>query len=256
MPKSYLEELFNLKDKTVFVTGATGQLGFEICQAYLKAGAIVIGGDKELNKERMLKSDNIEYLNIDISKKESVSNAFQKQEQLDILVNNAGVSTFEPFLDRKEESFDWVMDVNLKGTFLCIQAYINLLKEKAHKGSIINIASIYGVVSPDYRIYTDCSRKNSEVYGATKAGIIQMTRYFAVHAAELGIRVNSVSPGGIFNPKQPQGEDFVKNYSNRCPMKRMANADEMVGGILYLSSEAAGYVTGQNLVIDGGMSSW
>jgi NAD(P)-dependent dehydrogenase (short-subunit alcohol dehydrogenase family) len=112
------------------------------------------------------------------------------------------------------------------------------------------------LISPDFRIYTDCERRNSEIYGATKAGIIQMTKYFAVHLARYGVRVNSISPGGIFNPEAPQGEDFVNNYSHRCPMGRMAQYEEVVGGILYFASSAAAYTTGQNLVIDGGMSSW
>jgi NAD(P)-dependent dehydrogenase (short-subunit alcohol dehydrogenase family) len=115
---------------------------------------------------------------------------------------------------------------------------------------------MYGVISPDFRIYTDCARKNSEIYGATKAAIIQMTRYFAVHLAQRNIRVNAISPGGIFNPQAPQGDDFIKNYSYRCPMQRMARADEMVGATLYLASDAASYTTGQNIVIDGGMSCW
>jgi len=256
----FLNGLFNLKGKTVLVTGATGQLGSEICQAYVKTGARVLGTDKELNHSKLIASDNIEYEKMDISKMKSVAKIFKKIYSsyggLDILVNNAGVNTFEPFEDRPGDSFKWVMDVNLKGTFLCVQAYIKLAKEKKSKGCIINIGSIYGVISPDFRIYTDCGRRNSEVYGATKAGIIQMTRYFAVHAAKYGIRVNCVSPGGIFNPDNPQGKDFVKNYSYRCPMGRMAMVDEMIGGILYLSSDAASYVTGHNLLIDGGMSCW
>ena len=129
-------------------------------------------------------------------------------------------------------------------------------RKKDHTGSIVNIASMYGSISPDPRIYTDCDRKNSEVYGATKAGIIQMTRYFAVHLAEMNIRVNCVSPGGLYNPDAPQGEDFVKNYSYRNPMGRMGNAEEIIGVVLYLSSNAASYTNGQNIVVDGGMTSW
>ena len=174
-----------------------------------------------------------------------------------MLINNAGASTFATFEERSEEDFDWVMGVNLKGTFLCIQSYVDLFdKYKLKNGSIINIGSLYGVISPDFRIYTDCARKNSEIYGATKAGIIQMSKYFAVHLADRNIRVNAISPGGILNPANPQGDDFQKNYSFRCPMKRMANTGEMVGAVIYLASDAASYTTGQNIVIDGGFSSW
>ena len=258
--RDYLTKLYNLEDKTVLITGATGQLGYEICKAYHIIGSNVIGVDKNLNNKKMIKANNCEYLIMDISKKESVLDNFKiiynKYSKVDILVNNAGVSCFEPFEERPEESFNWVMDVNLKGTFLCIQEYVKLAKQKKHAGTIINIASIYGLISPDFRIYTDCDRKNSEIYGATKAGIIQMTKYFAVHLADRDIRVNCVSPGGILNPDEPQGEDFVKNYSYRNPMGRMANAEEIIGAILYLSSDAASYTNGQNIAIDGGMSSW
>ncbi len=260
MNKGYLNNLFDLVNKVVLVTGATGQLGLEVCKAFEKAGSIVFATDKALNKGKIIDSNQMKYFEMDIADKESVNQGMDRVYaecgRLDVLINNAGVSCFEPFEERPEESFDWVMDVNLKGTFLCIQAYVDKFKEMEHDGSIINIGSVYGLISPDFRIYTDCKRRNSEVYGATKAGIIQMTRYFGVHLAKYGIRVNSVSPGGIFNTESPQGKDFVENYSYRCPMGRMAHCEEMIGGILYLASAAAAYTTGQNLVIDGGMSCW
>jgi len=255
---NYLQKLFNLSGKVVLITGATGQLGRKICESFLSLGCKVIGLDLKTNINKV---DSVEYHDVNISIRSEVENVitniFEKYERIDILINNAGVSTFEPFEKRDEEKFDWVMDVNLKGTFWCHQAYINEFdRTKAERGVIINIASFYGVVSPDFRMYSDGDRKNSEVYGATKAGVIQMTKYFAVHLADRNIRVNAISPGGIFNSVFPQAEEFVKNYSYRCPMKRMANVEEMIGGIVYLSSDAASYTTGQNLVIDGGMSSW
>jgi NAD(P)-dependent dehydrogenase (short-subunit alcohol dehydrogenase family) len=260
MNEAYLKNLFGLENKVILVTGATGQLGFKVCQAFEKTGTIIYGTDKIVNEEKVVHSMKVKYFEMDITDKPSIIRGMDQIDsecgRLDVLINNAGVSCFEPFEDRPEESFDWVMDVNLKGTFFCIQEYVKKVKEKKHEGSIINIGSIYGLISPDYRIYTDCKRQNSEIYGATKAGIIQMTKYFAVHLARYGIRVNSVSPGGIFNPELPQGEDFVKNYSYRCPMGRMAKCEEIIGGILYFASSAAAYTTGQNLVIDGGMSCW
>ncbi|MBT6051889.1 MAG: SDR family oxidoreductase [Candidatus Scalindua sp.] len=260
MNTEYLDNLFSVSDKVVLVTGATGQIGYEICKAYKEAGAFVYGVDKILDDQKMVKSDRVEYIELDVTDKESVLKnmdyIISKHVRLDILINNAGVSCFEPFEDRPEESFDWVMDVNLKGTFFCIQAYAKYAVERKLKGSIVNIASMYGIISPDFRIYNDGDRKNSEIYGATKAGVIQMTRYFAVHLAKHEIRVNSVSPGGIYNPESPQGADFISEYSFRCPMGRMANVNEVIGAILYLSSNAASYTTGHNMVIDGGMSCW
>lgn len=254
----YLETLFNIGGKVVAITGATGQLGTAICQAFQQAGAKTVGLDVNITSNIV---DGVEYHTLDITNKQQIDKVFpaiiEKYGRFDVLINNAGVSVFEPFEQRPEKSFDIVMDVNLKGTFFCIQEYVNLLDKYRYRGgAIVNIGSIFGVVSPDFRNYTDCQRRNSEVYGATKAGIIQMTKYFAVHLADRNIRVNAVSPGGIFNPRSPQGKDFVKNYSFRCPMKRMAADTEMLGAILYLSSDAGGYTTGQNIIVDGGLTCW
>lgn len=257
---TFLNKIFNLKDKTVVVTGAKGQLGSKICEGFYNCGSKVIGLDIK-DAPIFTKVDGVKYIDADITNKNELQNVLEKvvndYQTIDILINNAGVSTFEPFEKRPEDKIDWVMDVNLKGTFFCIQAYVNLFdKYKFKKGVIVNIGSVYGMVSPDFRIYTDCPRKNSEIYGATKAGIIQMTKYFAVWLAERNIRVNAVSPGGIFNSKNPQGKDFVKNYSYRCPMKRMAKDSEVMAALLYLASDAASYTTGQNIAIDGGFSCW
>jgi len=255
---NYLDQLFKLKGKIAIVSGSTGQLGAVICEGLSRSGVVVVGVDLNLDGKRI---DNVDYKQLDITNKEMVNEVFskiiEKYGRLDILINNAGVSTFEPFEQRSEDNFDWVMDVNLKGTFFCMQTMVNLF-EKFHltAGSFINIGSIFGIISPDFRNYTDCNRKNSEVYGATKAGIIQMTKYFAVHLADRNIRVNAVSPGGILNPISPQGEDFQKNYAFRCPLKRMADEKEMIGAILYLASDASTYTTGQNIIVDGGFTCW
>ncbi len=250
--------IFKLKNKIIVVTGCNGQLGKAICSFFKKINSIVIGFD--LSESESLSHLN-EFFRVDIVNREELNQTFykiiKKYRHIDVLVNNAGVSTFEPFEERTEDNFEWVTNVNLKGTFNCIQSMINNFDNlKKNKCSIINIASMYGIISPDFRIYTDCDRKNSEVYGATKAGIIQMTKYFSTHLADKNIRCNSVSPGGIYNPINPQGEDFIKNYSYRCPMKRMANAEEIVGAIIYLASDLSSYTNGQNITVDGGMSAW
>jgi NAD(P)-dependent dehydrogenase (short-subunit alcohol dehydrogenase family) len=258
MNSDYLASLFDLKRKVVIVTGACGQLGYRTVEAFRNAGSIAIGLDIRISDGRV---PNVEYHEIDVTNMQHFKDLFQnlidRHGKLDVLINNAGVSTFDDFEFRSEEDFNWVMNVNLKGTFFGIQAYVNACdKFNLKNGNIVNIGSVFGGISPDFRNYTDLNRKNSEIYGATKAGVIQMTKYFAVHLAERNIRVNCVSPGGIFNPSNPQGVGFVENYSFRTPMKRMANDVEMVGGILYFASSASSYTTGQNLIIDGGLSSW
>lgn len=261
-----LSQFFSVKNLVVLITGAAGQLGRKTVNIFLGNQAKVIAVDlnfemlQKAAKEEGWQGNNIKLLSCDIRKLQEVQKTFEEGIRvfgdINILINNAGVSVFESFLEREEDSIDWVMDVNLKGTFFCIREFIKHCEHKKHGGNIVNIASIYGIISPDPRIYTDCERKNSEIYGATKAGVIQMTKYFSVHAAPYDIRVNAISLGGIRNPTNPQGEDFQKNYGFRCPMGRMAEINEIMGSILFLSSPAASYITGHNLIIDGGMSAW
>lgn len=248
----------------VMVTGAAGQLGSSIVCGLLDGGARAVAADishEALNKaSNRWDSERVVFAVCDVSKcgdvAAAITDGVASFGRIDGLVNNAGVSVFEPYLERPESSIDWVMNVNLKGTIFCTQEFIKHCIARKGGGVMVNIASHYGIISPDPRIYTDCERKNSEIYGATKAGILQMTRYFAVHAARHGIRVNAVSPGGVRNPKNPQGEDFQSNYGYRCPMGRMAETEEIVGAVIYLLSRAASYVNGHNLVVDGGTTCW
>jgi len=256
-----------LNGEAYIVTGAAGQIGSGIVSALLASGANIVACDfKEAAlKKSALKNgwprDRVSIVSCDITKRGDIQNAIgvgiDTYGEVNGLINNAGVSVFEPFLERTEDSFDWVVDVNLKGTFMFTQEYVRYVKNVNLKNcTIVNIASHYGVISPDPRIYTDCDRKNSEVYGATKAGIIQMTRYFAVHLAAYGVRVNCIAPGGVRDPVNPQGIDFQKNYGYRCPMGRMAEVEEIIGPIIFLLTPAASYINGQTLVVDGGTTAW
>lgn len=258
--------LSTLEGRVVFVTGAAGQLGSEIVNQLLASGARVVATDSNFEmlevvcKDLCWSSEQVVIAPCDISKKSDVNLVFnfgvERFGQITDLIANAGVSVFEPYLERSEDSVDFVMDVNLKGTLFTIQEFIKHRKRFGGGGSIVNVASMYGVVSPDPRIYTDCLRKNSEIYGATKAGVIQITKYFAVHAAEYKIRVNSISPGGILGDPGAQGPDFKKKYSERCPIGRMAFVAEIAAPALFLISDAATYINGHNLIVDGGVTCW
>jgi len=260
-----LESFFSVQGVTALVTGAAGQLGSALTGALTALGANVVAADVSLDaldkaaEKTGWPGGRVEMAACDIRFREQIIDAFLAGErrfgEVNALLNNAGVSVFEPYLERPEASIDWVMDVNIKGTVLCTQEFIKHRIDKGG-GAVVNMGSHYGLISPDPRIYTDCERKNSEIYGAAKAGVIQMTRYFAVHAAEHGIRVNAVSPGGVRNPDNPQGPDFQERYGFRCPMGRMAETHEVLGAALFLLSPAASYVNGHNIVVDGGMSAW
>lgn len=242
----------------VLITGASGQIGNLLCSKFSEKKFNVLAVDI-VKPTKVIES--VHYYVNDVTdipnKKLLYDSLVESHGKIDLLINNAGVSCFTEFENRTEEEFDTVFNVNLKSVFFDIQNYVRKFDElKLNKGKIINIASIFGVVSPDYRNYIDLNRKSPEIYGASKAGLIQMSKYFAVHLAERNIAVNCVSPGGIFNPSNPQGPEFVKSYSSKTPQKRMATTDEVAEAIMLLASLESNYTTGQNLIIDGGLTSW
>lgn len=258
----------NLNGQVIMITGITGQIGQKLVSTALDNGAKVFGVDISIDDMEKTANDldwnvdNIQMNEVDIRINSEVKTAFEiavnRFGYVSSLINNAGVSIFTPWNDRSEEELDLVTDVNLKGTFNCMKIFLQHCIESKNKGSIVNVASHYGLISPDPKIYTDCDRRSPEIYGATKAGVIQMTKYFSVNAIEDGadVRVNAVAPGGVRNPWDPQGEDFQRLYGDRCPMGRLAEIEEIVGPIFFLLSQDASYINGHTLVIDGGMTAW
>lgn len=248
--------LNDFSSKTVLITGANGQLGRAFCAAFKVAGATVIGTDIEASTNEEIACD--DFKQVDTTSSAQVEELFSDLTEtygpLDVLINNAGAGVFSPFMERTEAELDKVYDVNVKGTFWCIREFVRTVGNSG--GRIVNIASLHGIVSADPRIYADLPRHSPEIYAATKAGVVQMTKYFATHLAPQGIGVNALSPGGVYNPNNPQGPEFLAHYKSRTPMARMANEEDIVGGALFLASEAARYVSGHNLVIDGGYSIW
>ncbi len=259
-----IKENNGLDEKVVIITGCNGQLGRIYCDAFAEKGSYVIATDiqdspsSEIKRIISKKKNKVCYKKMNVTSEDDTKRVFEEvysdKQKIDVLVNNAGIQVFDHFKDRKKDEFMNVMEVNIFGTFNCINKVSEYMKKNEYGGSIVNIGSIYGLVSGDPRIYTDCARNVSEAYSASKAAIIQLTKYFAIHLSEHSIRVNAVSPGGVYNQ---QGEDFIANYSGRVPMNRMANQEEMISGILYLSdNNQSSYVNGHNLVIDGGLTVW
>jgi NAD(P)-dependent dehydrogenase (short-subunit alcohol dehydrogenase family) len=240
----------NENKKVVCITGANGQLGKAINNKLFPHYKIY-----NLDISYSIEQLDEYHHNLDISDEKKVRD-FYKIINPDIIINNAGVSVFSNFLNRSSEELNLVYDVNLKGTINMINEFARVNQDNLNEKSIINIASLYGIVSADPRIYTDTARNSPEIYAATKAGVIQLTKYYCVHLSDKKIRVNAISPGGIFNPDEPQGDDFIKNYSYRCPMKKMGSAEDIANGVFFLASEDSSYINGHNLVIDGGFTAW
>ena len=267
-------ELFSLANKVVVVTGGAGLLGQVFCQALVDVGAHVAIVDLNLESaetvaKRINKSDaqKVVAFGSDITSPESVTqmvaNVVKQLGRIDVLVNNAASkgssldAFFESFEDYSLKTWREVMSVNIDGLFLVAQAVGKQMKKQGG-GSIIQTSSIYGVVAPDQRIY-EGSEYNGRpintpaVYSASKSAVNGLTNYLATYWASSEIRVNSLTPGGIASG---QNSEFKKEYSNRVPLGRMGEASELVGALIYLASDASSYVTGQNLIVDGGLSAW
>lgn len=266
-------ELFSLENKVAIVTGALGLIGKNHCIALAEAGANVIVCDLDEKKcidfasTLSIKSIGV---GVDITDKSSVEKLKEKLlnvfGKVDVLVNNAAIndmfenpqaaSELSMFENYPLEMWQKSIDVNITGTFLCSQV-IGSEMAKAGKGSIINVASTYGIVGPDQSIYKkpDGSQSfyKSAAYPVTKGAIINFTRFLAAYWGKKGVRVNTLSPGGVENN---QDEYFVKNYSAKTPLNRMAFPTDYKGAIIFLSSDASAYMTGANLVVDGGWTAW
>lgn len=263
------DSLFDVSQQVVLITGVSGQLGLVYAGAFLQRGARVVG----LDIHQSAASENLGrkypngylFLHANVTDKASLSGSLADIEKKfgtpSVLINNAAIDSPPsappaengPFEDYPEESWDRVIDVNLKGVYLCCQVF-GAAMAKVGRGSIINVASIYGLVSPDQNLY-EYRRQRGEVfykpvaYSASKSGILNLTRYLAVYWAKRGVRVNSLTIAGVYSNQE---QAFLDAYCGRIPIGRMADANEYNGPVLFLSSEASRYMTGANLVVDGG----
>lgn len=236
--------------KIAILTGANGQLGQSYLNTLINQDYFVYAID--LNIDGLEQTKKVKPLKLDITNEDEVHNFYKDIKKIDILINNAGIGVFTPFEQRTAKEFMEVMNVNLLGTFLMSQSAIEIMKKQQY-GKIINIGSIYGQVSSDERIYGDSGRNNSEVYSATKAGVIHLTKYMATHFGKYNIQTNCISPGGIFNN---QSQEFVENYEYKNPMKRLGRPDDLQSALNFLISDDTQYINGQNITVDGGFVAW
>lgn len=270
-----IQDLFDLSNRTAIVTGGVGLLGKQFAKTLAEAGATVIVADLSA-ESAMAYADELTRagyralgVGLDVTDPESaqhtVETATRAGGSLDVLVNSAALDPkFEPgkaeqhtnaFENYPLEQWNQAVNVNLTGMFLMCQAAAREMKAQG-RGSIINICSTYGLAGPDQRIYEregEPPRFKPVYYSVTKAGVLGLTRYIATYYAGTAIRCNALTPGGVFNNHD---ELFVKNYAYRTVMGRMAEKHEMNGGLLFLASDASSYMTGGNLVVDGGWTAW
>jgi NAD(P)-dependent dehydrogenase (short-subunit alcohol dehydrogenase family) len=267
------DKLFRLDGKIVVITGATGILGRIYCRALAEYGATVVISD--INQDdcdalaSQLTSDTAGTLRgiaVDLSSEASIIDwgrtILDTYGRVDVLINNAATKAdgfFMPLEQYSIETWKEVMAVNVDAVFLAVRVLGPSMVARG-QGNIINVSSIYGVVGPDQRIYEGSwyaelggTINTPMIYSSTKGAIVSITRYLATYWGPKGLRCNCLTPGGV---SSGQNEEFQRRYSDRVPMKRMAAADEMVGALLYLASDASTYVNGQNLIIDGGWTAW
>lgn len=262
---------FSLENKIAIVTGALGLLGKQHCNALAEAGASVVVCDLDEQKcESFAKSLSAKALGVkvDITDPKSIrklrSRVLKEFKQIDILVNNAAIDDkfespqaakeFTRFENYPLELWTRSLEVNLTGTFLCSQI-IGTEMAARNYGSIINIASTYGIVAPDQSLYVNNEGEQvfykTAAYPVTKGGVIAFTKFLAAYWGEAGVRVNALSPGGVENL---QSSFFIENYSKKTPLKRMAKSTDYKGALIFLASDASSYMTGANLVVDGGFT--
>jgi len=273
-----IQEKFDLTGRVAVVTGGVGLLGTEFCRTLAEAGAAVVVVDLNASASQAvadsLTKSGFKVLAVptDITQPEAVNALVEKTlstfGRLDILVNSAALDPkFDPeavskgitpgaFEDYPLDLWNSALNVNLTGMFLMTQACVKPMIAQGKKGSIVNICSTYGLNGPDQRIYVKEGKRvafKPVYYTVTKAGVMGFTKYLAAYYADTEIRVNALTPGGVFNNHE---DYFVKNYSAKTILGRMAHKDEMNGALLFLASDASSYMTGNNVVVDGGWTAW
>jgi len=257
---------FDVAGRVVIVTGGLGQLGREFCRTLTERGARVAVFDCAADDTP---EDGVVSLRVDVTDRRSVESGLATVvSRLGVpagLVNAAAIDSPPdapaaengPFETYPEHSWDRVMDVNVKGTVVCCQV-VGGAMAKAGRGSIVNVSSIYGLVSPDQRLYEYRRAAGAPffkpvAYSASKSAVLNLSRYLATYWAPQNVRVNTVTFGGVFNK---QDSEFLAEYTKRVPLGRMARADEYNGAVVFLLSDASSYMTGSNLVVDGGWTAW
>lgn len=272
MNKKTIFDLFNLEGKTIVLTGSAGRLGSRFADVLSSAGADVVLVDVEESYNKKLELElkqkyntNPFAIKIDISKQSEVLKLKQlilkKYKKVDVLINNAHfIPRSHPKIDSPFEDYPFdlwqdTIETNLNSLFLCCKEFGKIMT-KQRKGVIINISSIYGIVGADQRIYGKSKLNSPSFYAATKGAMVNLTRYLAAYWHSKNVRVNTLTLGGVYDSQLHKNKEFVKNYAKKTMIGRMANKEDYDGAILFLTSDASAYMTGANLIMDGGWTAW
>ena len=257
---------FELNDKVIIITGACGLVGRAFCEAVAQFGGIVVAADIELAKPEefaaaLSERNKIPALgfSLDVASRSSVESlkaaVLEELGRIDGLVNghqNKSHLKFEPFEQVSEDNWDTVIEVNLKGTFLMCQIIGSYMAENGG-GSVVNIPSTYSVVAPNQNLYHGTSLGCPAAYSASKGGIDALSRYLASYWATRKVRVNMITPHGVWNNHEKQ---FEENFARFSPMQRLSYNHEVASALVYLLSDASSYVTGDNMLVEGGWTVW
>lgn len=249
--------LFSLENQVIIITGGYGYLGSTITQFLAQQGATVYVLGKSIEKfNASICAENSQFVPCDISSTSQIQEAFktifEKEGQINGLINNAFYLKGQHPENITDEEWSYTMEGSLNSVYTCIREIIPFFKQQ-NSGNIINVSSMYGIVSPHFEAYDDYPESfNPPHYGVAKAGIIQITKYYANYLSKYNVRVNTVSPGAFPNKTVQQKEGFIQELEKNIPLSRVGQPDELAGIFVYLSSKAASYTTGQNFVIDGG----
>jgi NAD(P)-dependent dehydrogenase (short-subunit alcohol dehydrogenase family) len=264
-----VRHLIDLTGRVAAVTGGAGHIGSAIAEAFAELGASIVVIDLDQaacdavaasirDRFGVVAIGHMANLDDDHALRGVAPFIEQGAERLDVLVNAAAlVGTAQlsgwavPFESQSVETWRQAIDVNLTAPFALAQSCAALLRRSGH-GSVINVASIYGLVGPDWRLYEGTEFGNPAAYAASKGGLLQLTRWLATTLAP-AVRVNAITPGGVFRDTK---EPFLSRYVSRVPLGRMATEDDLKGAAVYLASDLSRYVTGHNLVVDGGWTAW
>lgn len=256
-----MEVMLSLKNKVILITGGYGYLGTSICQGLVLMGAKVwvLGKSAEKFSHKFGQTSNMFFQEVDISDTKSIENGIEKiyqiEQKIDVFINNAMFLKGQHPETMSDEDWNYGIDGCLNSVYRCIRAVIPYLKKNS-VGKIINVSSMYGLVSPDFKVYENNTFLNPPHYGASKAGILQMTRYYACYLGKHNIQVNAVTPGAFPNTEVQQNQEFIQNLKEKSPLGKIGKPEDLQGVFILLSSEASNFITGQNFIIDGGWTAW